>query len=352
MEERWWRGSPRISHMPASRLAASAARRRRRGRRRTLDLRVEVAELLAVEVDRVQQLAVDVELGLVPGAVADAHRARVAPAAQVRKLALGQVVLAADPVHDLKRALARPAAGRARHERDELLGLVGAGADVERLERQARVADPGEAVVPVALAADRLGQRRRRRGDDRARRPVGEALEHARAEAARARGAGRRRRRARPPRSARPRPCPRFASATPPAGRGLGRIALLGRRPAQREADPLTRRDRERGAHRRVLDLGGHGRSAPRPGSGRRRCARRRLVRGRAADEAVLGPRRELHHAARPRRRPPRRRAAARAARRAEVVAALALGEGHRVRRRTLPVSVVNVVSSTSVPGR
>ena len=64
---------------------------------------MQLAELLAVEVQRVEQLAVDVELGLVPGAVADPHRARVAPAAQVRQLALGQVVLAADPVHDLQR---------------------------------------------------------------------------------------------------------------------------------------------------------------------------------------------------------------------------------------------------------
>ena len=133
-----------------------------------LDLRVELAELLAVQVQRVEQLAVDVELGLAPGAVADADRGRVAPAAQVGQLALGEVVLAADPVHDLQRALARPSAGRAGHERDEVLGLVRAGADVQRLERQAGVADPGVAVVPVALAADRLGQRGGRRGDDRA----------------------------------------------------------------------------------------------------------------------------------------------------------------------------------------
>ena len=148
-----------------------------------LDLRVELAELLAVQVQRVEQLAVDVELGLAPGAVADPDRGGVAPAAQVRQLALGEVVLAADPVHDLQRALARASAGRAGHERDEVLGLVRARADVQRLERQAGVADPGVAVVPVALAADRLGQRGGRRGDDRAGRAVREALEHARAEA-------------------------------------------------------------------------------------------------------------------------------------------------------------------------
>ena len=172
------------AHLPDARVLLAPAPRRRVGQvgDEAWISGMQVAEPLAVEVQRVEQLAVDVELGLVPGAVADAHRARVAPAAQVRQLALGQVVLAADPVHDLQRALARPAAGRARHERDELLRLVGAGADVERLEREARVADPREAVVPVALAADGLGQRGGRRRDDRAGRAVGQPLEHARAE--------------------------------------------------------------------------------------------------------------------------------------------------------------------------
>ena len=146
-----------------------------------LDLGMEVAQLLAVEPERVEQLAVDVQLHLVPCAVAHSDRRRFAPAAQVRKLALGEVVLASDPVHDLKRALAGAAARRAGHEGDELLGLVRAGADVERLDREARVADPGEAVVPVALAADRLGERGGRRGDDGAGGAIAEALEHARA---------------------------------------------------------------------------------------------------------------------------------------------------------------------------
>ena len=169
------------AHLPDARVLLAPAARRRVGElgHEALDLRVQLAEPLAVEVERVEQLAVDVELDLVPGAVADAHRRRVAPAAQVGEHALGQVVLAADAVHDLQRLAA--AAGRARHERDELLRLVGARADVQRLERQARVADPREAVVPVALAADGLGQRGRRGGDDRAGRPVRQALQHARA---------------------------------------------------------------------------------------------------------------------------------------------------------------------------
>ncbi len=155
-----------------------------------LDLRMQLAELLVVEVDGVEELTVDIELGLVPGAVADPHRRRVAPAAQVRERALREVVLAADAVHDLQRVVgARTATGGARHERDEVLRLVGARADVERLQREARVADPRVAVVPVALAADGLGERRRRRGDDGARRAVGQPLQHPRAEHGPARGA-------------------------------------------------------------------------------------------------------------------------------------------------------------------
>src|SRR5256885_3471698 len=62
-----------------------------------LDLGMKLAELVAVQVERVEQLAVDIELGLAPGAVAHAYRRGVAPPAQVRQLALGEVVLAADP---------------------------------------------------------------------------------------------------------------------------------------------------------------------------------------------------------------------------------------------------------------
>ena len=48
---------------------------------------------------------------------------------------------------------------------------------MERLEGEGRVADPGVAVVPVALAARRLRQRRRQRGNRRPGRHVGQALD-------------------------------------------------------------------------------------------------------------------------------------------------------------------------------
>ena len=51
---------------------------------------------------------------------------------------------------------------------------------VQRLQREGRVAHPRVAVVPVALAAGRLGQRGRQRGDRRAGRHVGQALDRER----------------------------------------------------------------------------------------------------------------------------------------------------------------------------
>ena len=61
------------------------------------------------------------------------------------------------------------------------LGLALAAELQERLERERRVADPGEAVVPVALAADPLGQRGGGRRRDRARRREDEQLQGQRA---------------------------------------------------------------------------------------------------------------------------------------------------------------------------
>jgi hypothetical protein len=282
-----------------------------------------------LQVQRVQELAVDVELDLVPGAVADANRRRVAPPAQVAEHALGEVVLAADPVHDLQRALARAAAGRAGHERDELLGLVGARADVERLDRQARVADPREAVVPVALAADRLRQRGRRGGDDRPGRAVRQALEHARAQADQLAvravvdvvlGLPR---------------APRLNGVVDALrdpvggrrGRGLGR---LGRGVPQREAGALPGLEGEGRAHGRVGELERHGRrDGDATGAERARAAVHEP--DQRADQPVLGSRRELH----PEVDAPAEAldAAQDLVRRvvAECVAALALGERHRV---------------------
>ena len=71
--------------------------------------------VLVVEVDRVDHLAVDVELELVGGAVADPHRAGASVALEVVEDDLLEVGAAVDAVHDLERArLALQSLRRAR----------------------------------------------------------------------------------------------------------------------------------------------------------------------------------------------------------------------------------------------
>src|SRR5205085_2712747 len=53
----------------------------------------------------------------------------------------------------------------------------------KRVEDERRVAQPSEAIVPVARAADLFGERSGRRGDERARRLVRQKLERERAAA-------------------------------------------------------------------------------------------------------------------------------------------------------------------------
>ena len=131
-----------------------------------------------VEQDRVERRAVDVVLALVERPVADADRPRAGVAREVVARRLGEVAAPVDPVHDLQRAvLVGLEVG------DELHELVRLPVEVEvvqRLQRERRVADPGVAVVPVALAARRLGQRGRQRRDGRAGGHVRQALDRQR----------------------------------------------------------------------------------------------------------------------------------------------------------------------------
>ena len=92
-------------HLPDAlvRLAASARRRRRPGWRGSAACRRSPRSISVGQPGgRVEQLAVDVELALVPRTVADPHGTAVPPSGEMRQLALGQVVLAADAEHDLQ----------------------------------------------------------------------------------------------------------------------------------------------------------------------------------------------------------------------------------------------------------
>ena len=70
-------------------------------------------ELIEKSVRGAEQLAIDVDLALVPRVVTDPDWAGVAPATQMRQLPFGQVLLAADTEHDLQLSTGVHRAGRA-----------------------------------------------------------------------------------------------------------------------------------------------------------------------------------------------------------------------------------------------
>ena len=127
-----------------------------------------------------QQLAVHIELGLLPRSVPDAHGPTIGIPAQVFELVLEQQSFAANAVHDLQWVRRVDHSARRRSEESkELGGFVRAGGDPERFEGHARVADPTESIVPISTGTDRFGQRRRRGGHYRARGCIGQRLEDA-----------------------------------------------------------------------------------------------------------------------------------------------------------------------------
>ena len=138
----------------------------------------ESLALPRVEEDRVEDGAEDVVLPLVERAVPDADGTGPGVPREVVERRLGQVAPPVDPVHDLQRpVVVRLEVGDELHE---LVGLPVEVEPVERLERERRVAHPRVAVVPVALAAWRLGQRRRQRRHGGAGRHVGQPLDRER----------------------------------------------------------------------------------------------------------------------------------------------------------------------------
>ena len=259
-----------------------------------------------VQVQRVQHRAPDVVLGLRVGGVADADGPRVLVAREVVERPLGQLGAAVDAVHDLERPLLR-----LRHVGDEVEEVVGLPVEAERVEapeRERRVADPGVAVVPVALPARRLGQRRRRGGDDRAGRRVGQALERERAAL----------------QVGPPRVVGEVAAVEPvlPVVRGpdeplVGLLEVLRRRvlaPGQRGEDRLAGLDQVAAGHARALDAEVHvGRDAQLEVGARAR-GRRRTGRPRRRTPTRRGSRRSRTRARRRARAGPRRSRTARCA--------------------------------------
>ncbi len=124
---------------------------------------------------RIDDLAVDVELELVRRVVSDANGLRSLVALEPRQLELDQPPLARDAVEDLE--VLRRSGDRAEQPLSPLARFVEIAGPEEGEQRQSRVTQPAEAVVPVAHAPDRFRQRRRGRCDDAPRRRVRQRLQ-------------------------------------------------------------------------------------------------------------------------------------------------------------------------------
>ena len=275
--------------------------------RRALGLRLDdrpqpprqTLRVTRVEQDRVEHRAEDVVLALVEGAVADPHRSRARVAGEVVAGRLGQVAAAVDPVHDLQ----RPVLGRldVGDELHELVGLPVEVEPVQRLQREGRVAHPGVAVVPVALAARRLRQRGGERRDRGAGRHVREPLDRQRRALERVAEAM-----VGDPRP--PEPGPPEACRRGDPRRGLvdvgGRGELLG--PGERAERALVLLRACAARARGCLRCRARGRSAA--GSSGRRRSRRRCARRRRQEPTTPARGRSRTQAHRPARSRPGRR--------------------------------------------
>src|SRR5262249_38534326 len=107
-------------------------------------------------VQGVDDLAVDVELELLRRPVADAHGPRALVALEPGYRPLAEAAVAHHAVHDLQ--VGRIAGDGAQQPLAPGGGLVAVAAHEEGVEDTGRVAQPAVAVVPVARAADELGQ--------------------------------------------------------------------------------------------------------------------------------------------------------------------------------------------------
>ncbi len=107
--------------------------------------------------------------------IADPHRHGFFVARQPVRGPFRQPPLAAEAVHDLQ--LVGTAGHRAQQPLAPRLRLFVITGMHRAQQRERRIAQPAVSVIPVALAADPLGQRRCRRGDDAAGRLIGERLE-------------------------------------------------------------------------------------------------------------------------------------------------------------------------------
>src|SRR5262245_47307281 len=108
-------------------------------------------------VSAIENLAVDVVLDLFGRRVAPSHRARATIAFKPLVRTLRRRVVA---VQGIERSRTTAALDRVQRPTEKPQRLLRASDAIERVNRERRVAQPRIAIIPVALAAWRLRQRR------------------------------------------------------------------------------------------------------------------------------------------------------------------------------------------------
>src|SRR5690349_2693595 len=118
------------------------------------------------QIQRVQELAINVQLQLIVGGVADADWTRAAMSLEMAECLLGQCSPSVDAIEALQ--LARILRLLASFDDPTRERLRAQPEPNECVRGERRVTNPRIAKIPIPRAPDLLGETERRRGDDRA----------------------------------------------------------------------------------------------------------------------------------------------------------------------------------------
>ena len=122
--------------------------------------------IFIIQIDGIHELAVDVELELIIGAVPNAHRGRLLVAFPVDETLFGEEMPPVNAIHHLQRPVRGEFAAACLNPPHKGGHLVGVAQETQRIERKRRVPDPGIAVIPVALATQAFGEAKGRGRDE------------------------------------------------------------------------------------------------------------------------------------------------------------------------------------------
>ena len=138
------------------------------------------SHVFVVEVYRIEQLSIDIELELIDGVISDPNGPRALVTLKMAERGFGQVLTAIDAIDGLQRAVRLKLATKGLDPFHKPVRLIRQSHAQQPVNRESRIANPAVAVIPVALAAGIFRQTAGRRGHDRAGRLISQQLEYQR----------------------------------------------------------------------------------------------------------------------------------------------------------------------------